>query len=352
MQDSDWDAGDREIVALRADLQQMTLPSTAELADAIPSEIAYAYNIWEGNFTAALESCRSVLGKLNHSDLRGYRALWTYLAGSAAWLAWRADQLRSNEIARGYFRQAQAAAPVLRWLVPLSSIEAPSIAAAPESNDRVFALIERVELVLEELGNLHDRKFDAEEAQILETILQNEDGKRFEYGHQRLGRLLGFEAGNSDEDGAPDPWWLVDDSLCFVFEDNVEAKSGTRLSVTKARQAASHPNWMRSHLKLPDNAEVVSVLITPCSTTTKGAMPHLKQVRYWSVDSFRQWAKGALKLVRDIRRDFPGPGDLSWRSSSAEKFGIAGVGPMQLKLMLAKDAAEAMTVEGEADGDD
>jgi RAD3-like DEAD/DEAH box helicase len=98
-QDSDWDAGDREIVALRAGLRQRTLPSTAELADAIPSEIAYAYTIWEGNFTEALESCRSVLGKLNHSDLRGYRALWTYLAGSAAWLAWRAGQLKSDEIA-------------------------------------------------------------------------------------------------------------------------------------------------------------------------------------------------------------------------------------------------------------
>lgn len=32
----------------------------------------------------ALSEARTILGKLNHADLRGYRALWHYLAGAAA----------------------------------------------------------------------------------------------------------------------------------------------------------------------------------------------------------------------------------------------------------------------------
>jgi hypothetical protein len=95
------------------------------------------------------------------------------------------------------------------------------------------------------MGTLHDRKYDAEESAIMNALLQNANGKLFEEGHKRLGALLGYAANNSTEEAAPDPWWAADDDFCFVFEDHAEGKSETIFSVTKARQAASHPSGFR-----------------------------------------------------------------------------------------------------------
>jgi len=177
-------------------------------------------------------------------------------------------------------------------------------------------------------------------------LLQSEDGRAFEEGHERLGRLLGFDVGNSDDEGAPDPWWVVDESLCFVFEDHAEGKKDTRFSVNKARQAASHPNWIRSELELDNDAEIISVVITPCSKTTNGAVPHLKQVRYWHLDEFRTWAKAALQALRDLRRSFPGPGNITWREIAIEAFRRACISPDELKHLLARTAAEMMADVG------
>lgn len=343
-QDTDWDEAEKAIVALRANLTQRTLAATTELADTAAAELTYQYALWNGDFVGALEQCRAVIGKLVHSDLRGYRALWLYLAGSAAWLAHRAHQLSTDETAKDYFRKAQAAAPVLRWLVALHADTTPAPANAETIEPRLAAMIERLEMVLENMGTIHDRRYDAEEKAILTSILQDSDGMVFEDGRKRLGTLLGFSAGNSSEDAAPDPWWIADDSLCFVFEDHGEGKSETVFSVRKARQAASHPEWIRNNVPELSNAEIVPVLITPCTTTTKGAIPSLKQLRYWHRDEFRAWAKKALQALRDIRREFPGPGSLAWRISAAAKLKEASIAPAELNRMLTKTAAEAMQV--------
>ena len=340
-QNGDWDGAEKAIVSLRAGLTQHTLAATKELADAAPAELSYQYALWNGDYLAALEQCRAVIGKLNHTDLRGYRALWLYLAGSSAWLAHKAGRMDRDEIAKDYFRKAQAAAPVLRWLVGLSTDKTASTAVV-SIEPRVTAMIERLEMVLENMGTIHDRKYDAEETAILNLLLQNSDGKAFESGHKRLGDLLGYSAGSSSEDAAPDPWWIADDSLCLVFEDNAEGNPKTVFSVSKARQAALHPDWIRSSCPQLLEAEIIGILITPCTRTTKGALPFLKHVHYWHLDDFRTWMKNALQTLRDVRRDFPGPGNLAWRTATAEKLRGANISPLELMQMLAKTGADCM----------
>ncbi|MBN9662256.1 MAG: DEAD/DEAH box helicase [Acidobacteria bacterium] len=342
-QDADWDAADKAIVALRAGMTQKTLAATQELADATAAELSYQYALWNGDYPRALEHCRTIIGKLNHPDLRGYRALWLYLAGSSAWLAHRNGQLDTDEIAKDYFRKAQAAAPVLRWLAGLGTEKAEPSRDIPVE-PRLIAIVERLETVFESMGTVHDRKYDAEESAILGLLLQNSDGKAFEHGHKRLGDFLGYSAGNSSEEAAPDPWWIADDSLCLVFEDHAEGKPETVFSVAKARQAALHPQWLRN--KFPDLAgtEIIPVLITPCTRTTEGAIPFLKEVRCWPLDEFRSWAKSALQALRDLRRDFPGAGNLFWRTDAVEKLKTARIAPDVLKAMLGRTAAECMEV--------
>lgn len=343
-QDAEWDEAEKAIIALRGSLTQRTLAAAPELAAAVAAELNYQYALWNADYIAALEQCRAVIGKLTHSDLRGYRALWLYLAGSAAWLAHQAGQLPDDSTAKDYFRQAQAAAPVLRWLVALRTNAA--AASSPEATEdpRLTAMIERLETVLESVGTIHDRKYDAEEAAILNAILQDDDGTRFEDGHKRLGTLLGFSASNSSDDAAPDPWWIADDSFCVVCEDHAGAKPDTVLSATKARQAASHPDWIKSNLPELADAQILPVIITPCTKSHKGAIPSLKKVRYWSREDFRTWAKNALQTLREIRRDFPGPGHLGWRATAATRFREAKIAPAEMERMLSKLAADVMTV--------
>src|SRR4029453_10903774 len=180
-------------------------------------------------------------------------------------------------------------APVLRWLVHLQASAMPTVTTGlSQLGSATTAIVERLECVLEQIGTIHDRKFDAEENAILTALLQTADGKAFEAGHVRLGRLLGYEADNSDDDAAPDPWWIADDTV-FVFEDHAEAGGNTVFSATKARQAASHPDWIRENLKLPPTTEIIPIIITPCTKTTKGAVPSLRKVRYWALDDFCAW---------------------------------------------------------------
>lgn len=88
-QDEEWSQADNEIVVLREKAEQTGLPGAQDLQNAVPFELDYQYAMWRGDYAAALEACRKILAELKDSELRGYRALWSYLAGSAAWLAER-----------------------------------------------------------------------------------------------------------------------------------------------------------------------------------------------------------------------------------------------------------------------
>jgi len=341
-QDDEWQEADDAIIDLRKSLSQRKLPATDELAKAVTHELQYQYAMWHSDFLAALGHCRGVLGELKHADLRGYRALWLYLAGCAASLAYKSNQLATDEVSKDYFADAYRAAPGLRWLVRLHQVTAAEDVGV--SDDGVEALVERLEVRFDELGTTHDRRYNEFEAEIRRAIEQSDDGKAFEHGHANLGKLLGYETGNSEDDGAPDPWWIADGSRCFVFEDFTEAKVESLLSVTKARQAASHPAWIKHKLGLDEGAEIIPILVTSSRTTTEGAVPHLKNVRYWDLSDFREWAKNAIATIRELRKQYPGEVNIGWRAEAAQKLRKAKVGPKQLVEMLATMASDVMVV--------
>ena len=324
-----WNNADAAILKSRDALIQKELPGTADLRAGVQHEIDYQYAIWRGDFPSALEACRRALAELKASDLRGYRAIWNYLAGSAAWMAYKEAVSGMEAVAREYFRNAVSAAPGVRWLVGLSRIE--NFVGAPTSEDsRMTAIIERLERVLEKLGTVHDRKYAEEEKFILEHLAAHEDGRRFEAGHERLGKLLGYEAGNIETKGAPDPWWMVDETICIIFEDYSEADIDSSLNVNKARQVATHPNWVRANLPVAEAAEIVPVLVTRAGFADEESFPHLGSVFLWEMDDFLAWAKRSLTMIREVRRNFPGSGDLVWRAEVIERFRGNGVDPASL----------------------
>lgn len=322
--DARWDAVNNDILRKRAAAVQQPFPALVELQAIVGREIEFQSRLWQSDFEGAVEAAEGVLGGLTDPDLRGYRALWHYLAGSAAWYGERAGIASLGVKARGHFSHAKRAATDLPWLVKLSRYHESTEAPVGRSS-RLLRQIERVEGVLERLGTVTDREFNKREREILEG-LASKDG--FEHAQVRLGEMLGFHAGKREVDASPDPWWAADD-LCFVFEDHAGATNDV-LDATKARQAFSHPNWIRDHVALPDNATILPVLVTPVTKAKSGAVPHLHTVSLWEIDGFREWAGLALRTLRQLRRTFSQAGDLVWRAEAAECFEQAGMGADQI----------------------
>ncbi len=151
-QGKEWNEADSYIVSLRHDLKQKQLPGTADLRKAVPHEVNYQYAMWEGDFEAALEHARRARAELQDPDLRGYRALWSYLAGAAAWLGYKEGRASLEPVARTHFGDAKNAAPGIPWLVALSRFTpAPVEDSAVDS--RVMALMASLKFRVLAFGN-------------------------------------------------------------------------------------------------------------------------------------------------------------------------------------------------------
>lgn len=239
---------------------------------------------------------------MKHPDLRGYRALWHYLAGSAAESAFRDGDKKFENLAREQFKKAKDASSGISWL---NALARGGIAPSAEEHDQTTTLlqVERLEGYLAKLGTLHNRAFSAREREIREGL---QNGDEFEQSQVLLGQHLGFDAGKREVDASPDPWWHVGD-VCLVFEDHANAGAAPILDATKARQAASHPDWVRLNVSAAAGATIIPVLVSPAKEAKQGAVPHLGRFSYWSLDDFRAWADHVLEVVGSCDDPSPSP---------------------------------------------
>jgi hypothetical protein len=325
----DWEAVNQQIVAARKSATQEAFPAMDDLSSVVQAEIEFQSRLWQGDYEASLAAAEKVLGGLNAPELRGYRALWHYLAGSAAWLGADAGLTSLSAKARNQFDSAKGAAQGIPWLVRLARYQ--NIEGnIPEDRTVLMEQIERLEILLAQFGTIHDRSF----AQRERTILQGLNSKeQFEQAHKLLGEIVGFEADKVETKGSPDPWWIAG-NLCFVFEDHAGAQADSVLDVTKARQVSSHPAWMRANVEASAKAQILPVLVTPISCAESAAAPHLENVAVWPVNELREWAEKALAAIRTLRSSFVEPGNLIWRANAVEVFEQNGLAAGQLFAML------------------
>lgn len=329
----EWRGADNEIRRLRSLAEQTSLPALDQLREAANHEVAYQYALWDRNPTGALEAARVVLTLLQDGGLKGYRGLWNYLAGEAARQVTASGIGDLAGVAREYYSLAAKATPSVAWLRSLAGIRENHVTSEAKTGATAAPLIERLEQRFAELGTRHDEKFAKVERLILDGIGQ--DGfAAFELAQKELGALLGFETGNEETDGAPDPWWVADDDFAIVFEDYTEALPTTLLPVTKARQVAGHPNWLRKRLGLTDSVTIIPVLVSGIAGAMPEAAVHLQDVAFWKTQDFRTWATNALVTIRSLRTTYPGAGDLFWREEAMAAYAANGMDPASLAQRL------------------
>lgn len=340
---TEWEEVNQDIVEGRKRAKQVPFPAIDDLTEAVFNEVMFHESLWEGDYLEALGHAEQVLGSLKDPELKGYRALWHYLAGSVAWKGEQEGQSMSVGKAQLHFSSAKKSTLGVRWLVNLTKVNGIETVAG-EEDPLVLEQIEGIENILARLGRSHNRKYAKFEKTILDGVTASDAGL-FEEGQKKLGEIVGFKAGNIETDGAPDPWWLIGDR-CFVFEDHSDAKMGSALAVQKARQVASHPNWIRQNVHGCKESIIKAVLVTPVKKVKKGAVPHLQDVALWPIGDFRSWAQAALTVIRQLRVSFMEPGDLNWRADAVCLLKEAGVDAVSLvklfESQLARDMLETI----------
>lgn len=337
----EWEKASQQIVAYRKDMTQEPFPALSELQNVVIDEISYQKNIWQKDYEAALVSADKILSVIKDPELRGYRALWHYLAGSAAWLDVNSGGNESlTKRAQDEFIRAKEAAPQVSWLVPLSRYTGKSKDENEIIDEMILEQVERIETVLSSLGSSYERKYSEREKDILGGLL-SDDTKKFENAHKLLGEMLGFESDNKETDGSPDPWW-ISSNICLVFEDHSGANTESSLDVTKARQVSLHPKWIRDNVPSASKANIFPVLITPVKNVKIAAVSFLDDVLLWNLNDFQEWAKGALAVIRKLRTTFTEPGDLIWRDSAVKELKHNNFDANSIVNTLKKNKAKAI----------
>lgn len=327
--DEEWEIANADIISARDRLKETPSPATQELGEAVSSEISYQMATWQGDFAGALDSATTVLSNTKNPDLRGYRALWNYLAGSAAHLAHARGQLSSSDREKAHFAAAKNAAIGLRWLIDLGTQKT---GRASDSNLETSSIeqIEAVQRRIMELGLSQDRRYASKEREIRVGLSENTS---FEAAQVSLGILLGLDARKIESDGSPDPWWLLGND-CIVFEDHAGALEENLLSIDKARQAAGHEKWMRSNVTGLETVRITTVLVTPVKAASTGARPHLEGIFLWPLHEFREWAELALTALREVRKNLAGNSDILWRPDAISVLRREGVDFQSLLQMV------------------
>ena len=336
----EWAAANGQILIDARNRSRASYPAMDTLAEVVAYEVCYQTALWNKDYERALTEARRVQAKLVEPELRGYRALWHYLAGAAALRLSKAADDGHARAAREQFRQAKQAAPYVAWMNDIArEVGGEDNREQEEVKAETLAQVEGIERRFLALGTSSDRDFEKLAATIMDKIT---DPNEFEEGQRLLGELLGFKAGNAKSDAAPDPWW-IGATRGIVFEDHANAEAATVFGANKARQSASHPEWIAESVDEAKGVAMVPVLVTPCTSASSGAKPHLKKVLLWPLDDFRQWATRAIAVLRDLKATMPPEGDLAWRAIACSKIEAEGLTVAAIEAGLG-DAASRLTI--------
>ena len=320
-QNGDWKVADEHILETRDGLSQAAMPAADALAKTVANEVKYQNSMWNEHYEEALARANDVLAELGGDQLRGYRALWAYLAGNAAHLL-SVDNISFANVARTHYAGAAGAANTLPWLKqlgrlsPSAKIGRPTNGPSPSIGDSV----EVFEAELASFGKSNSGRLEKHFAEI-RSGLGAYGSKAFEEAQVKVGRLLGCFADNSDEQGAPDPWWVFGDAG-IVFEDYTDTGANPVISKAKTLQASGHPNWLRG--RFPH----VSFSVVVCSRSSQlhtAATPHTGGLFYIEADKFLAFSEKVMMVVRSLWDTYPGEGDMIWRAEAVAEFDKNGL---------------------------
>lgn len=308
------------------------------LRDVSKYEVRYQYSIWKENYTDALNNIDIIIAKLNAPKLKGYRGFWCYLGACASFLNNRSDKAAINK----YLSFATESTLNVSWFSKL-------IEKTEDKKDEVNYLLEEYIMNIENQillqGSYHGNKFEKTAAEIL-NLLNSTDGDDFERGHNLIGTFIGYNSHNSEHDGDPDPWWIVNENIYIVSEDKIYKSVDRKIPIDHVRQANGHKKWIFNKYSVNQNTStVITIFITNSTTLDQYSVPFADEIYYVNREEFVQWCSKAINSIRTIRRSFVEVGDLIWRDSAINTLIEDQTTPMHYINFIKKSKLNSITTK-------
>lgn len=331
--DPQWLEAEEDIVGLReeyvargVDKQQTLLFN--KLNKAAEKEIELQYCLWKKDYMQAFEVIQQIISELDAPALRGYKCFWQYLGGSVG----RKLGSGYSKIARQLFKDAANGNLGVTWLAKLAEIERSD--GDEEPNDLFYDVVDRMEEQI--CGTKSGKRFEASVAEVLRGI--NEDGgTSFEKSHVRLGKMLGYIAENPQGDSTPDPYWIINDDICIVWEDKIYDSESKKIPTVDVTQAKRHEDWIKENIKtLRKDARIITVMVSNSKAIEEDARIFAKSIFYCSRNELFSWANTALNCLRTCNTTFAVAGDAEWRLQAHTVFEQASATPIDFIKFITK----------------
>lgn len=282
-------------------------------------EVEFQNTIWNYDYQKAFEIAQKITEIMDMPSLTGYKCFWQYICSSLA------IEVDKKEKAVYFVHEAlKNNKGGIRWFNSIIKKLNDETEKIVES-DYVYDIIERLEDQLMFLTAKN--KFEKKAKDILEKI-SSSDGEIFEQGHLELGEIMGYISQNSSDTAAPDPYWIINESLCIVAEDKIYEKDDAIIPISHVRQANSHDTWVRKNVDvLKQNAKIIKVLFSNAKRIDKSAITFADELFYVNREDFYKWASKAINALRTAKSSFSEKGNAEWRENVKNILRSAGVTP-------------------------
>lgn len=313
----DWAAAEVDIVDFRKKFiaegkNEEQEKVFAKLFESAQIEVDIQYDLWKKSYQSAYEKAIQIVELLNAPSLSGYKCYWQYICGSLAL------ETGNKSKSKQFFTEAMNNNKGgIRWFSDLVGNTPNSIAPSLQY-DYFFDIAGSFEENIMKMQN--NNRFEDKVNCILEGLL-SADGSTFENAHLELGIILGYDAHNINDSAAPDPFWIINDSVCIVAEDKIYESDSKEIPVNDVTQASRHSIWIKEHIKtLKRDAQIITIFVSNSSTIEKSARIFGKDLFYVNRNELHEWATRAINSVRTARSEFQEVGDSNWRTKTKDLF--------------------------------
>ena len=334
--DSGWEQVDEWIRNQRDSYSQLEDKVAQALMANVLDEIDYAEAMWVGDYQGALEKARGCADRLNGESLADYRAWWYYLSGSAAALsAERDNSAHLHDVSRELFGRACAAAPRSTWFREAIRLIGLEVSEQPVDDPLLLTVSEAIERRLQEIG-IAGAGFE-NEAQAMTDQLGSSEATPFEQGLERLGLWLGVDAVRPKGMGVPDGAWAFGDQTLVAFEAKSNEQPAGAISLSTAREAQGHINWIKANMEVPDSSSISTVIISDRLKIAGEALPNAQGLFVVSLTSIRELGRKVVATVRALRAESSENSNEDFRRAIAERLKSEELDPRTIQAVLQRD---------------
>ena len=328
-----WEDVDQWIREERDSYPRLEDSEAQVLMDNVRDEIDYAAAMWVGDYERALEKAKACSERLSGDAHADYRAWWYYLAGSAALLSLARDNsLHLRETARDLFKRACAASPRATWFREAVRIANLEVTEQPVDDPLLLAVADAIERRIQQVG-IVGAGFE-KEAQAMIELLDNSDATPFERGLEKLGYWLGVDPVRPKGTGVPDGVWSFDEETVVAFEAKSNEQPTAPISLSTAREAQGHINWVKSELELSSSTQISTVVVSDRTTVAGDALPNTESLFVVNLPTLRSLGRKVVSTLRALRAQASEDSNKDFRQAIAERLKEEGLDPESIKLML------------------